>query len=216
MKIVCISDTHLYHEDTGARQPVIPQGDLLIHSGDGTFRGNVQEIERFLDWLGKLPHPHKILVAGNHDWLFQTVPERARAMIPPGVTYLENQETTIEGLRIYGTPWTPTFMKWAFMAERGHRLKDKYRGIPEGIDILVSHGPPKGILDQVPDGEHVGSYELFEVVRRIKPRLHCFGHIHHGHGRLELDGTLYVNAAIVDEAYDASNDPIVVELSRSP
>jgi 3',5'-cyclic AMP phosphodiesterase CpdA len=69
-RIVCISDTHNFHE-----QIRIPDGDILIHAGDATNRGTVEEIVFFNQWFCRLPHRHKIFVAGNHDWLFETNPD---------------------------------------------------------------------------------------------------------------------------------------------
>ncbi len=103
MRIVLISDTHGLHH----RMPAIPDGDLLIHAGDCTNRGVADETADFLAWFGDLRHPHKVLIAGNHDFLFEHEPARAEAMIPPGVTYLRDSGVTVGGLAIWGSPWQP-------------------------------------------------------------------------------------------------------------
>src|SRR5947209_8205178 len=133
MRIICISDTHLAHQEG---QLKIPDGDLLIHAGDGTFEGSLAEMSDFLKWLSQLPHRRKVLIAGNHDWLFQKNPALARSLVPASITYLEDSRAEIEGLSIYGSPWQPEFLKWAFNLPRGARLREKWRRIPSDIDIL--------------------------------------------------------------------------------
>lgn len=209
MRIVCISDTHLAHQEEDLK---IPDGDLLIHAGDGTFEGSLPEMTDFLKWLAGLRHPRKVLIAGNHDWLFQKDAALARSIVPSGITYLEDSGVEIEGLKIYGSPWQPEFLDWAFNLPRGPRLREKWNKIPGGIDILVTHAPPAGILDQTPHGEHVGCADLRRVVERVKPRLHVFGHIHHGHGVKDVGPTRFVNASICDEACAPANRPVVVDL----
>lgn len=217
VKIVCISDTHLIHESGSKLYPMpkIPDGDILIHAGDATFVGDEYEIDRFVRWFKELPHQHKVFVAGNHDRDFQDHPERARAQLPPGVQYLQDSGCEIMGLKFYGAPWQPEFQDWAFNLKRGAALRSKWSGIPNGIDVLVTHGPPHGVLDTTYDGEHVGCEELHSVVfHRVEPRLHVFGHIHHCGGRMKRIGkTIFVNAAILNDACTWDDrEPIVVEL----
>jgi Icc-related predicted phosphoesterase len=216
LRIVCVSDTHLFHEHPRYKnQIVIPDGDILIHAGDGTMRGRPREVMLWMAWLKSLPHPNKVVVAGNHDWLFQKNPTFARSMIPDGIIYLEDDMKEVAGLKIYGSPWTPYFLDWAFNLKRGHRLREKWNKIPRDIDILVTHGPPMGILDQVPDGERVGCEDLMDIVERVKPKLHVFGHIHHsGPNILKTSSTTFVNAAVLtepdDEGYKPNMGSIVV------
>jgi Icc-related predicted phosphoesterase len=103
-------------------------------------------------------------------------------------------------------------MDWAFNLQRGPALREKWALIPEGTDVLITHGPPFGILDWTARGERVGCEDLLEAVRRVKPRLHVFGHIHEGYGEHEQDGTRFVNASICTEAYQPTNAPIVVDV----
>ena len=212
MRVVCISDTHLAHQEGDLK---IPEGDLLIHAGDGTFEGKPPELRDFLEWLSRLPHRRKVLIAGNHDWFFQMHPALARSLVPAGIDYLEDSEVKVDGLRIYGSPWQPEFLNWAFNLPRGRRLREKWNRIPRGIDILVTHGPPAGILDLTPHGEHVGCEDLRDAVERVKPRLHVFGHIHHGYGAQEVGRTRFVNASVCDESYVPSNPAVVVDLLAS-
>lgn len=212
MRIVCISDTHLFHERPGFKeQVVIPDGDLLIHAGDGTFTGKPYEVKLWMEWMASLPHQKKVMIAGNHDWLFQKNMTFARSMIPDSIIYLEDDMKEVSGFKIYGSPWTPYFLNWAFNLQRGHRIREKWNKIPRDTDILVTHGPPMGILDQVPDGEHVGCKDLKDIVRRIKPKLHVFGHIHHGGPNLvKTESTTFVNASVLGEDYRPNISPIVV------
>lgn len=205
-RIVCISDSHSVHDEV-----VVPDGDILLHAGDSTIIGKVEEITKFNEWLGRLPHKHKIIIAGNHDWLFQTNRWLARSLIT-NATYLEDSSCEVMGLQVYGSPWQPWFFDWAFNLPRGKALAEKWAMIPSDTDILITHGPPHGILDETPRGDLAGCEELLEVVKRIKPRLHLFGHIHYSYGHLKKWGIEFVNACVCDEAYDPTNKPIVIEL----
>jgi len=205
LRIVCISDTHARH-----RQLVVPDGDVLVHGGDLTRRGSREDVRDFDDWLGTLPHPHKVVIAGNHDFCFERH-DWARAWIT-NATYLQDELIEIAGLRFYGSPWQPRFFDWAFNLDRGLPLRRVWAKIPTDVDVLITHGPPMGILDRTARGEHVGCEELLAAVARVRPRLHVFGHIHESAGRIDRDGTIFVNASSCDLHYHASQSPIVVEL----
>src|SRR2546423_1038173 len=144
MHIVCISNTHSCQN----RVEVLP-GDILIHAGDLTMIGRMEEIAQFNHWLGQLPRPHKILIAGNHDWLFEKEPALVESLITNAV-YLGDRAVIIKGLKFYGSPWQPRFMHWTFNLSRGSEIKRKGDLIPEDTDVLIMHGPPHGILDLVP------------------------------------------------------------------
>lgn len=211
-RIVAISDTHSRHEQFGT----LPDGDILIHAGDATVQGKFDEVIEFNRWLGTLPHKHKIFVAGNHDFLFEKSPNFARTLIP-NVTYLQDAFVMVEGLKIYGSPWQPRFHDWAFNLDRGSDIARQWALIPEDTDILVTHGPPYGILDRVSDrwtgaAEAVGCEELLPVVQRIKPRAHIFGHIHADYGQHTQGGTRFVNASNCNEQYQLVHPPIVFDL----
>jgi predicted phosphohydrolase len=206
MRIVCLSDTHDLH-----RELQVPDGDLLLHAGDATMKGTPAQIAAFDRWLGTLPHAHKVVIAGNHDWAFERTPAAARALIR-NARYLEDEETTVDGLRIWGSPWQPWFFDWAFNLERGPAIAAKWALIPEGIDVLVTHGPPLGVLDRTSHGDDVGCADLLAAVHRVRPRLHVFGHIHEGYGTLERGGTRFVNASNCTERYRPVQPPIVVDL----
>ena len=215
MKIVCISDTHNCNE-----QVTVPDGDMLIHSGDATIKGTDQEIIDFIHWFSNLPHKYKIFVAGNHDWLFELNNRFARLLLADsGIIYLQDSSTEIEGLKIYGSPWQPRFFDWAFNLMRGPELTEKWRLIPEDVDILITHGPPNGILDEVQRQwgiENTGCEELRKRVDDIsangKLKLHVFGHIHCGHGRYEHNSVTFINASICDEAYNPTQPPFIFDI----
>ena len=214
-RIVCISDTHNCNEQISIRG-----GDVLIHSGDATVQGTGQEVIEFLYWFSKLPHDHKVLIAGNHDWLFQTDNRYARSLASDSrITYLQDSTVEILGLKIYGSPWQPRFYDWAFNLNRGAELAEKWSEIPDDTDILVTHGPPKGILDQVETrfgASNEGCEELRTRVEGVaakgRLKLHVFGHIHSGYGVHEEFGVKFVNASICDEEYRPTQPPIVIDL----
>ncbi len=206
MRIVCLSDTHDLHDHVR-----VPDGDLLLHAGDATMRGSLAQIEAFDQWLGRLPHTHKVVIAGNHDFAFERTPARARAAIRNAI-YLQDEEVAVDGLRIWGSPWQPWFHDWAFNLPRGPELAAKWALMPAGIDVLVTHGPPFDVLDTTSRGERVGCADLLAAVQRLAPRLHVFGHIHEGYGTAVRGGTRFVNASICTERYNPVQPPIVVDL----
>lgn len=206
MKIVCISDTHGKHQGLE-----VPEGDLLIHAGDVSRRGKAKEIHKFNDWLGTLSHPYKVVIAGNHDWLFEKVPEEAEALITEAV-YLNDSGVNIQGLYIWGSPISPTFYDWAFNRDRGEQIRKHWALIPDNTDILITHGPPKGILDKVFTGEEVGCEDLTEAVKRVRPKYHIFGHIHEAYGQAIHNGTHHINASVLNLRYQLENKAVVFEM----
>lgn len=206
MKLVMISDTHGMYDRVN-----IPDGDVLIHAGDITAYGKLEELVHFNNWLGDLPHKHKIVIAGNHDWVFQNRNMAAR-MALTNATYLQDEEITIDGLKFYGSPWQPEFCNWAFNLPRGAALKRVWDRIPVDTDVLITHGPPFEVLDLTNQMMRVGCEELAKVVKKIKPKLHVFGHIHYSYGIIEREGTIYVNAATCGEDYKPDHPPLVVDL----
>ncbi len=210
MRIVFISDTHQH------RPANLPPGDVLVHAGDLSSTGTYAEVVRFLDWFSSQPHPHKIFIAGNHDRLFEDFPDQAvlALMEHPELTYLQDAGVTLDGVRFWGSPWQPEFCNWAFnLPRRGSRIREAWNRIPTGTDVLITHGPPHGVLDQVRGGEHLGCEELTIRLGVIRPRIHVFGHIHDGYGIAQTGTTTYINASTCDETYRPTNRPIVVDLT---
>ena len=207
MRIVCLSDTHNCNN-----QISVPDGDVLIHAGDATIQGTIDEIVLFNEWFSNLPHQHKIFVAGNHDWLFETYNAYALELLSDKIIYLQDSSVEIEKLKIYGSPWQPRFFDWAFNLNRGAEIAEKWKLIANDTDILITHGPPFGILDETPRGDFAGCEELRKKVEQIKPQLHIFGHIHYAYGKIEKFGTTFINASNCDESYDPTNLPIIIDL----
>ena len=205
LRLVCLSDTHGLHDRID-----VPDGDLLLHAGDFTKRGRESEVEDFARFLERLPHRHKIVVAGNHDFLFERDAERARELLA-NVTYLEDSGVSVEGLAVWGSPWQPWFHDWAFNLPRGAALAERWEQIPPSTDVLITHGPAHGLLDVTVRGQRVGCEELTRALERVRPGLHVCGHIHEGYGHVHRDETLCVNASNCDFGYQPVQPPIVVE-----
>lgn len=137
MRLVLLSDTHNFH----LRMPPPPAGDVIIHAGDLTSSGTLEEIRLFFEWFATLPHASKIVIAGNHDFGFERTAEAAEALVPPNVTYLRDRGTEIGGFKVWGSPWQPWFGDWAFNLRRGPDIAEKWALIPDDVDVLVTHGP---------------------------------------------------------------------------
>lgn len=197
MRIVCLSDTHNLHHETK-----IPYGDILIHGGDITAIGNKDVIIDFNYWLGLLPHKYKIVIAGNHDYCFESDPGKSEDLLTNAI-FLNNSGVEIEGLKIWGSPNSPISPKFgsdgAFNIERGQKIRKYWELIPSDTDILITHCPPFGILDKNEMGDKEGCKDLLDVIQnRIKPRLHIFGHIHDQYGQVQIGSTNHINASVVD------------------
>jgi Icc-related predicted phosphoesterase len=205
--IVLISDTHALH-----REVEVPAGDLLIHAGDFTMDSrSAEKLIDFNDWLGELPHPYRVVIPGNHDGV---VDDPSRRCLISNATLLIDEGVEINGLKIWGSPVTPLFGEAFGIASERDRVK-LYSRIPGDTDVLVTHGPPYGILDQQPGTEyHAGCPKLLDAVRRVKPMLHVFGHVHAGYGIFSTPDTLFVNAALPGSTFGMSNRPHVFRLPR--
>ena len=212
MNIVFISDTHTKHALVS-----LPEGDAIVHAGDFSSRGRPHEVEDFLQWFGNLPYKYRICIAGNHDFLAETHPDIFQEMVPESVIYLNDSGIELEGIRFWGSPITPWFFDWAFNRQRGAEIRKHWALIPPDTDVLITHGPPYGILDLTArDQRPVGCRDLGKKILEIKPGIHVFGHIHEGYGELKQDGVHYINAAVLDEKYHLANAPVVVSLDPSP
>jgi predicted phosphodiesterase len=206
MRLVLISDTHQRHDDL-----VVPDGDVLVHAGDFSRRGKEGEVVRFDAWLGVQPHRHKLVIAGNHDFLFEQEPARARALLTHA-TYLEDSGVTIDGAKFWGSPWQPRFFDWAFNLDRGAPLRAKWDLIPAGTDVLIVHGPPRDVLDRTWRDERVGCDDLLLALKRVRPKLFVCGHIHEAYGEMQVDGIRCINASCCDERERPFHAPVVVDL----
>ena len=230
LTLVALSDTHMHH-----RSVEVPDGDVLVFAGDFMMCGRkLSEVQKFASWFSNQPHKHKILIAGNHDHFMEHSLNVCLAQFANNVTYLQDGWCEINGWKFWGSPYQPEFCNWAFNVPRGEAIKKHWDLIPDDTDVLITHGPPEGVLDQMIPGvterpagypthfshpaEHLGCEELRKVVDRVSPRVHIFGHIHGGYGHdKSLDYYLpkvthFYNASICNEQYQPANAPHVIHL----
>lgn len=196
-------------------------GDVLIHCGDFTEDLGQASLRSFLRWFNDQPHAHKIFVAGNHDGALEKWPDLARAMIKefaPTCTYLQDEGCVIGTTNFWGSPVSPRFFDWHFNRDRGADIRRHWDMIPDNTDVLITHGPPFGILDiNGFDKTRVGCRDLYEAFNRIQPAVHCFGHIHHSYGTHKFvhdmgNSTMCLNASCCNERYKPVNQPWVYQL----
>ena len=217
MRLICLSDTHGYHKNL-----TIPDGDFLIHVGDFSMKANHSTVKEFSRWLNALPHAHKILVGGNHDVCLEGSRRWAQEEFAPA-HYLMHEQLTLGGLSFFGSPYSPAIYDpsdWSFdYPPNGSRSHDLWDNIPKKIDVLITHGPPKGILDRVltphrGEDPNVGDVNLLRRVMEIQPRVHCFGHIHEGFGvyKHPTARTRFFNVCICDANYKPTNPVTVIDL----
>lgn len=236
INIAALSDTHNQHN----KIKDIGQGDLIIHAGDFSSRGHKWESENFIKWYSKVPYTAKILICGNHeveiertyDYRFKQMCKEAGIILLedstvelqfiPGIVYVNQNIPDIPIVRIHGSPVTPWFygQNWGWNRARNNNeaalynaqlIKPHWDMIPDNTDILVTHGPPYDILDEVlaVDGQsykahgmlprYVGCEDLLKRVKEVKPDLHIFGHIHCSHGEKHVDGTSHYNVSMCGE-----------------
>ena len=186
MKILHISDTHTFHKQIPVER--FEGIDVVIHSGDVSNHHNpylnCSEVIDFMMWYKDVPVPTKILVAGNHDTSIERrLIAKEEWAINGGIIYLENEEVTIDGVKFYGSPHTPTFGNWAFMKVR-HKLNSVWEAIPDDTNVLIVHGPPKGVRDlshnRQGELEMCGCSALMKRCYALRQslKLVAFGHIH--------------------------------------
>jgi predicted phosphodiesterase len=231
MKVTLISDTHTKHKQLNGD---LPGGDLLIHAGDFMSSGYVlSEATEFFEWFDAIDnYDDKIFIAGNHDRIMQNEPEQMQGILTgyKTIEYLQDEECVLyfdgpngdfpeDNVRIYGSPWQPEFYNWAFNLPRnGERLKAKWDAIPTNTDILITHGPAFGTLDDVEGrrGQHLGCELLAEHINTVaRPKIHVCGHIHSGHGYYFDGQTHYFNASILNERYNYTNKPFNFEWDQA-
>ena len=207
MVLVLFGDTHELH-----REVEVPAGDILICVGDFTmFSKNLSAIEDFNEWLGELPHRYKIVVPGNHEFFLESNPER-RALLD-NANVLIDESIEIEGLTIYGSPMTPLYGA-AFGKSSPKDRERHWSKVPDDTHVLVTHGPPFGILDLTHDrAERMGDQELRKRVRELPSvKLHAFGHVHGAYGAVEQDGVTFVNVALMGHLGDLVQAPTVLRM----
>ena len=213
-RITFISDTHTKHNQITND---LPGGDILCHSGDISSMGYRGEIESFCKWFDAIDnYNHKIFIAGNHDWGFQNNHKEAMEVVSSYKTikYLQDSFIICDGIKIYGTPWQPEFCNWAFnLQKNGDALRATWDLIPADTDILLTHGPAFGILDDVDGrrGDHLGCELLTKRIQMVKPKIHSCGHIHSGNGYYNNGDTHFINAAVLGERYTYDYEPLTID-----
>lgn len=237
MHIVFISDTHNRHGEL-----IIPECDVLVHSGDYTSIGTPSEIISYFTWLcDQKQAKHKVFIEGNHDFHADpTRPKRMFERFPNASTYeafieelvlwkdkfqennihrLLNSEVIIDGVKFWGSPYTPAFHGWGFNST-SIKLEENWKQCPKDVDVLITHGPAYDRLDKCRSGDSAGDIWINELVREVKPYIHTFGHIHESAGSclVGLTGrekqTLTLNSSSMDEYYKISNKPFQVILEK--
>lgn len=211
MRIVAVADTHQFHDELA-----VPAGDVFVHAGDMCRGGDLDELREAARFINALPHRHKVIIAGNHDWAFVNDPEAARALFAKDVVYLQDSGARIDGVYFYGSPWQPEYNDWAFNLPRGAALKDRWALIPEGVDVLITHGPPAGIGDRYrADGYseigRSGCTDLRARVAVVNPRLHMFGHIHQDGGLWQEGATTFANVT----TWECERPPTVIDFDAA-
>lgn len=229
VRLVLMSDTHGSHECFD-----VPVGDVFLFAGDLSDTGTPAEIGSFASWVNSLPHPVRVVIAGNHDVSMhgdyyeknfrryhgqrKLDASKEIARLRSVCTLLENSETTVPTpvgpLRVWGSPWSVEFCSWAFNL-RSDELLPTWGKIPEGVDIVITHGPCRGHGATVMDsGVDVGDPALLsELIARVKPAMHVSGHIHEGYSVSSEAGITFINASSVDYFYRPVNRAIVVDIA---
>jgi Icc-related predicted phosphoesterase len=222
LKCVVISDTHNQHSKL-----TLPSCDVLIHAGDATGRGWIDEYEDYAYWFGKQNATYKLHIAGNHCIGLEQNPFKKTIesiLINNGIQYLNESEIIIKGIKFFGSPITPTFGDWAFLKNRGKDIRENWKKIPKDTNVLITHGPPLGILDSIYNSiwdyqseqivqdvsvlnnlqkqAHVGCEELRKIVEELPNlKVHLFGHIHESQGHVSFLNKEFINASSVDQHY---------------
>lgn len=199
-----VSDLHGYY-------PELQGGDLLLIAGDLSARNREEEFAEFMEWLQRQPYEKKVFIAGNHDGILEN--RKLTFPLDSGIVYLCDSGTDYEGLKIWGSPYTPTFMNWYFMRDRGAPIKKHWDLIPLDTQILITHGPPYGYGDQTEVGDHAGCQDLLQRLEALENlKLHAFGHIHEGYGSYLYEDIPLINCSLVNERYAPVHQPVRMQL----
>ena len=212
MEITFIAVTHGLHD-----RLKLNAGTVLIHAGDITEFGSEEEVSEFLVWFSRQPFRYKIFIAGNHDLFLEAIsPAKRKKLIPPDVIYQQNSKIEIDGFKIWGSAVTPYFLGMAFNARPGKEIKTHWNKIPADTDILITHGPPKGIRDN-----DIGDEQLLYQINKIKPVIHCFGLAHGQNGIETLNSITFINDSMVNsldplenKAYKIVGKPIIHKIEH--
>jgi predicted phosphodiesterase len=214
ISFVACSDSHSMHATLGS--DLFSPADVFIHTGDLTQHGTKEELQSAISWLASLPYKHKVVIAGNHDISLDkdctyrsamarragsyATPEEADVLIASmrehNITYLSPAQPSTQlsvgdcTLSLYGLPFSPLSIgPSAFMRSSS---ENTWAGPQSSFDILLSHSPPRGHLDQNRQGDHIGCDHFLSAIERLRPSVAVFGHVHEARGFEELtweDGT---------------------------
>lgn len=202
--ILHLSDTHGQHKNLKS----LPEADVIVHSGDFTFAGSEEEAYDFMNWFCNLPYKHKIFIAGNHDMCMYGADHIDG--LSRNVHYLYNNSVVIDGIKFYGIPM--------FMEDCMDGKLDVFiNNIPDDTDVLITHMPPKGICDLADYGkgpEHRGNATLAELLKKLHPVCHLFGHEHDAYGKTIKENVIYSNACVVDSRYNLINKPTIININQ--
>lgn len=203
--ILHLSDTHGQHKNLKS----LPEADIIVHSGDFTFAGSEEEAYDFMNWFCNLPYKHKIFIAGNHDMCMYGADHIDG--LSRNVHYLYNNSVVIDGIKFYGIPM--------FMEDCMDGNLDVFiNNIPDNTDVLITHMPPKGTCDLADYGkgpEHRGNATLAELLKKLHPTCHLFGHEHDAYGKTIKENVIYSNACVVDSRYNLINNPTIININHS-
>jgi len=201
MRLLHLSDTHSKHRLLHD----LPAADIIIHSGDISWAGKPEEVLDFIQWFRDLNYKYKLFIAGNHDFCLEGKKrETIQRYLPQNCFYLFDSSVTIEGLKFWGIPY--------FISDE---LRGNFRQIveliPPDTDVLITHRPPFGILDSDSRTTY-GCPDLLEAVMKLSPRYHLFGHIHNAYGIQKSDGTTFVNTSLLNDDYQLTNEPVLLDV----
>lgn len=203
--ILHLSDTHGQHKNLKS----LPEADVIVHSGDFTFAGSEEEAYDFMNWFCNLPYKHKIFIAGNHDMCMYGADHIDG--LSRNVHYLYNNSVVIDGIKFYGIPM--------FMEDCMDGNLDVFiNNIPDNTNVLITHMPPKGTCDLANYGkgpEHRGNATLAELLKKLHPTCHLFGHEHDAYGKTIKENVIYSNACVVDSRYNLINNPTIININHS-
>mmetsp|Transcript_24923 Transcript_24923/g.21803 ORF Transcript_24923/g.21803 Transcript_24923/m.21803 type:complete len:267 (+) Transcript_24923:2-802(+) len=219
IRLICISDTHNGYKSLTKQLIDLYQSekDILIHAGDMTDRGSMDELNDINDWFGKLPYKYKIVISGNMDGIGLDNHNLNGYKIFTNAIYLQHETFTIQeiGLKIFASPYTPQFVG-GFQLYSDKESEEKWKDIPTDTDVLITHGPPYHVLDSTSRGKSIGDNMLWnQLNHRIRPKAMVFGHVHASFGTQQVNGVQYVNAAQFNGIYsgDKSVRPVVVNIN---
>lgn len=224
MRIWFLSDTHAMEKHIKIPENI----DIVIHAGDASnyreVHYNNEETQNFIEWYKNLNIPFKLFTPGNHDVLYERKLVNGGDLAKEGITYVEHATVNVLGLKIFMSPYTPAFGEgWVFNKKR-EKLHDYWQEIPEDCDIVITHGPPHGILDLSEDRqgrlEHCGCKALMKRLDIIKPLIYSSGHIHdcqlnRNAGVYINENTTFINGSCVrDGIFKIKSNGVVITLEE--